>query len=469
MRSRRTRTCPSGERAGGIEHLVAIGDATGPGAAADGVAAGRNERHRAGDPRTPRRCRTRPGRARQPLGARRGTGPGRRPTHVQHDPVGCHRSGGARAAVRSCSGAAGNHRRRGERGRDCSAITPGGPMGPAQVDQMVRTNFAGPAAALAVAADRLADQGAGAIVVLSSVAGVRPRRSNYVYGSSKAGLDAFARGIADAVHDDRASRVLVVRPGFVRSSMTEGLDPAPFSTDPSVVGAAVARASPQVAAAWSGFRRYWDRSSVLLRSLPQRIWRRIAGPRSAARRSAPGHSKLLLQPPGRSSASTWPSSQASSSAVVDRSASGSATSGLGSVLVRHLGAGQRGSLPFLLECEPLADGLAGELGSTGRLAPDPAQLEGAGDAHRRLRRTVREDDALGAELMAALAADVLTHGHRVLHTRERHRATPPARTHTVVGTPPGHLEPWSAARGTSECDAVRTPSGWAESGGPGRD
>ena len=67
--------------------------------------------------------------------------------------------------------------------------------------------------------------------MLSSVAGVRPRRSNYVYGASKAGLDAFAHGLADATRS-RNVAVIVVRPGFVRSKMTTGLPPAPFATDP---------------------------------------------------------------------------------------------------------------------------------------------------------------------------------------------------------------------------------------------
>ena len=151
-------------------------------------------------------------------------------------------------------------------------------MGPGQVDEMVRTNFAGPAAALAVAADRLAAQGSGALVVLSSVAGVRPRRSNYVYGSTKSGLDAFTRGIADALVGTGVA-VLVVRPGFVRSSMTEGLDPAPFSTDPATVGAAVARA---LARGRSGV--VWVPPVLgplfgVLSVLPAALWRRIAGDR----------------------------------------------------------------------------------------------------------------------------------------------------------------------------------------------
>lgn len=151
-------------------------------------------------------------------------------------------------------------------------------MGPAQVDEMVRTNFAGPAAALAVAADRLAAQGSGSLVVLSSVAGVRPRRSNYVYGSTKAGLDAFTRGIADALHDTPV-QVLVVRPGFVRSSMTEGLDPAPFATDPDTVAAAVTRALSRGRSGVVWVPPLLGPLFGVLANLPSPLWRRIAGDR----------------------------------------------------------------------------------------------------------------------------------------------------------------------------------------------
>ena len=73
------------------------------------------------------------------------------------------------------------------------------------------------------------------LVVLSSVAGDRARRSNFVYGSTKAGLDAFAQGLGDALHGSGA-RVLIVRPGFVRTRMTTGLDEAPMTIDPEDVG-----------------------------------------------------------------------------------------------------------------------------------------------------------------------------------------------------------------------------------------
>jgi decaprenylphospho-beta-D-erythro-pentofuranosid-2-ulose 2-reductase len=84
-------------------------------------------------------------------------------------------------------------------------------------------------------------QGHGALVVLSSVAGERPRRSNFTYGSAKAGLDAFATGLGDALRGSGV-HVLVVRPGFVRTRMTADLPPPPFSTTADAVATAVVRA-----------------------------------------------------------------------------------------------------------------------------------------------------------------------------------------------------------------------------------
>jgi decaprenylphospho-beta-D-erythro-pentofuranosid-2-ulose 2-reductase len=77
-------------------------------------------------------------------------------------------------------------------------------------------------------------------VALSSVAGERARKSNFVYGSSKAGMDAFFQGLADSL-EGTAVKVMVVRPGFVHTKMTEGLEPAPLSTTPEAVAAAIVR------------------------------------------------------------------------------------------------------------------------------------------------------------------------------------------------------------------------------------
>jgi decaprenylphospho-beta-D-erythro-pentofuranosid-2-ulose 2-reductase len=151
-------------------------------------------------------------------------------------------------------------------------------MGPEDVDLMVRTNFAGPAAALAVAADRLVAQGHGTIMVLSSVAAVRPRRSNYVYGSSKAGLDAFAQGLGDALAGTGV-RCVVVRPGFVRSRMTTGLDPAPFSTDPATVARHAVDALAHPGRHSVFVPPLLSPMFAALRVAPRPLWRRIAGDR----------------------------------------------------------------------------------------------------------------------------------------------------------------------------------------------
>jgi decaprenylphospho-beta-D-erythro-pentofuranosid-2-ulose 2-reductase len=106
---------------------------------------------------------------------------------------------------------------------------------------MIETNFTGHVTALLAFGSRMRERGSGTIVVLSSVAAVRPRKFNSVYGATKAALDAFARGYADSLHG-AGVRVLLVRPGFVIGKMTEGMAPAPLATTPTVVGAAVAKA-----------------------------------------------------------------------------------------------------------------------------------------------------------------------------------------------------------------------------------
>ncbi|WP_182360317.1 SDR family NAD(P)-dependent oxidoreductase [Tomitella gaofuii] len=83
----------------------------------------------------------------------------------------------------------------------------------------------------------------GAIVVFSSVAGVRVRRANYVYGSAKAGLDGYACGLSDALTGSGID-LLLARPGFVVGAMTAGLmadgvKPAPMSSTPGEVADAV--------------------------------------------------------------------------------------------------------------------------------------------------------------------------------------------------------------------------------------
>src|SRR5690606_17345889 len=114
----------------------------------------------------------------------------------------------------------------------------------------VAVNFGGHVSGGLAAARRLREQGHGTLVVLSSVAGVRVRKAHFVYGSATAGLDGFARGLADSLHGTGV-RVLIVRPGFVIGRMTQGMTPAPFSVTVDTVADAV------VGAIASGRRTVW--------------------------------------------------------------------------------------------------------------------------------------------------------------------------------------------------------------------
>ncbi|HEX6301439.1 MAG TPA: SDR family NAD(P)-dependent oxidoreductase [Acidimicrobiia bacterium] len=104
--------------------------------------------------------------------------------------------------------------------------------------EMANVNFIGAASALLHAASQLRHRGGGQIVVLSSVAGLRPRQSNYVYGASKAGIDFLARGLSRSVAAANV-RILLVRPGFVHTKMTADMAPRPFSVTPETVANAV--------------------------------------------------------------------------------------------------------------------------------------------------------------------------------------------------------------------------------------
>jgi len=104
--------------------------------------------------------------------------------------------------------------------------------------EAAQVNYVGAVSVCLRASRHLTAQGHGTLVVLSSVAGERARRSNFVYGSTKAGLDSLASGLADALHGSGA-QVLVVRPGFVRTGMTSHLEPAPLSVTAEQVAEAV--------------------------------------------------------------------------------------------------------------------------------------------------------------------------------------------------------------------------------------
>ena len=143
---------------------------------------------------------------------------------------------------------------------------------PAAAAALAQVNYVGAVSTGLAVARRLRAQGHGTLVALSSVAGERPRRANFVYGSSKAGMDAFFTGLGDELHGSGV-RVIVVRPGFVRTRMTAGMASVPFATTPEAVADAVVGALASGAATvWVPFILRWV--MVVARHVPRPLFRK---------------------------------------------------------------------------------------------------------------------------------------------------------------------------------------------------
>lgn len=139
--------------------------------------------------------------------------------------------------------------------------------------EVLRVNVLAAGSLLLHAAHMLRELGGGTLVVLSSVAGERARRANVVYGASKAGLDALAQGLGDALVEQDI-RVLVVRPGFVRTRMTKGLPTAPLATTPQAVARVVRDALERGEhTVWAPRKLRW--LMLVVRLLPRPIFRRL--------------------------------------------------------------------------------------------------------------------------------------------------------------------------------------------------
>jgi decaprenylphospho-beta-D-erythro-pentofuranosid-2-ulose 2-reductase len=134
---------------------------------------------------------------------------------------------------------------------------------------LLETNFTAVVSLLTPLIERLVAQGHGTIVVLSSIAGVRARRSNYVYGSAKAGLDAFCQGAQLRLRGSGVE-LMIVRPGFVRTKMTAGLKPLPLALSAEDAGVAIVNGLRSGATiVW--LPRAMRAVALVLRLLPRRI------------------------------------------------------------------------------------------------------------------------------------------------------------------------------------------------------
>jgi short-subunit dehydrogenase len=145
---------------------------------------------------------------------------------------------------------------------------------PALTETMLVTNFVGPALLCQAAGLKLAEQGSGAVVAISSVAGDRGRQSNYAYGATKAGLSTFLEGLRHRMWR-RGVHVVTVKPGFIDTPMTADVPKNALFAPPSAVAKAILRAVER--------RRdvvyvpgFWRAIMLVIRWLPAPIFKRLS-------------------------------------------------------------------------------------------------------------------------------------------------------------------------------------------------
>lgn len=144
---------------------------------------------------------------------------------------------------------------------------------PLDAVEVVQANYTGAVSVLLPVAARLKRQGHGTIAVLSSVAGERARAANFIYGSTKSGLDAFCQGLGDSLVDSGV-RVMIVRPGFVTTKMTAGMAKKPMSTTADAVATEIVKGLGR------GDEIVWAPAKLryvfmILRHLPRPIFRKL--------------------------------------------------------------------------------------------------------------------------------------------------------------------------------------------------
>ena len=144
---------------------------------------------------------------------------------------------------------------------------------PELLERVLLTNYANTVQFCEEARRRLLESGGGRLCVFSSVAGERARKTVYLYGSTKAALSYYLEGV-DHRYRDAGLVTICVKPGFVRTSMTAGLDPPPFTGEPDAVAARVLRAidrgTPVVYAPG-----IWRWIMLVIRWLPRALMRRV--------------------------------------------------------------------------------------------------------------------------------------------------------------------------------------------------
>lgn len=139
--------------------------------------------------------------------------------------------------------------------------------------ELIASNYTGAVSILTLCANHLEQQTRGFIIALSSVAGDRGRQSNYVYGSAKGGLSVFLQGLRNRLYP-AGVRVITVKPGFVDTAMTFGMEGLFLVASPQDVARRIRRVlagrGDVVYAPW-----FWRYIMLVIRAVPERMFKRL--------------------------------------------------------------------------------------------------------------------------------------------------------------------------------------------------
>lgn len=145
---------------------------------------------------------------------------------------------------------------------------------PAFAAEVLATNFSNQALCLLGVANIFEARKRGLMVVISSVAGDRGRKSNYVYGTAKGALSLFVQGLRNRMHS-AGVQVLTVKPGFTATPMTRGVKQGPLFVKPEIIARGIMRAIDRkrdsVYLPW-----FWLPIMLIIKSIPERIFKRLS-------------------------------------------------------------------------------------------------------------------------------------------------------------------------------------------------
>ena len=144
----------------------------------------------------------------------------------------------------------------------------------ALVEKEMTTNFLSVVSIVTPLANKMAEKKAGTIGVISSVAGLRGRKSNYIYGAAKGGLNVYLQGLRNRLTDDGVA-VVTILPGFVDTPMTAHIEKGPLFASASTVGKGIHKALlAKKNVVYLPF--FWQWIMLIIRLIPEPIFKKLS-------------------------------------------------------------------------------------------------------------------------------------------------------------------------------------------------